>query len=219
MCAQFALKIEANQLRQKYNINIREDLSLIDSRYLPHSYAPVVVNSKGDKILYPMRFSLIPNWSKESKVKFATHNARVESVIEKPTWRIPFQSKHCLVPLTSFFEAAYTGPEAGNIIRFIEADDKLLFAAGIFDYWKDSLSPEKNFYSFSILTQEPSPFILEHGHDRTPIFLKEDVAFDWLSLINQDERMIRDKLLKLSYYPSLKVEIDRPLKAGWEKRK
>lgn len=219
MCAQFALKIEANQLSLKYKIKISDQLTAIDNRYLPHSFAPVIVTKNSDRLLTPMRFSLIPSWSAEPKVKFATHNARIESITEKPTWRIPFQSQHCLLPLTSFFESVYEGPEAGHIIRFSEENNNLLFAAGIFDYWKDEAEPKKSFFSFSILTREPSKYIEEHGHDRTPIFLKEDAAFDWLNLIKKEESFIKNELLKNAYHPTLKVEIDRALKPGWEKRK
>ncbi|OFZ29200.1 MAG: hypothetical protein A2622_14255 [Bdellovibrionales bacterium RIFCSPHIGHO2_01_FULL_40_29] len=219
MCAQFALKIEANKLSLKYRIKISDQLSSIDSRFLPLSSAPVIVTKNSDRLLTPMRFSLIPSWSTEPKVKFATHNARIETVIEKPTWRTPFQSQHCLIPLTSFFESVYTGPEAGHIIRFSEVDNDLLFAAGIFDFWKDNSTPEKSFFSFSILTREPSKYIEEHGHDRTPIFVKDDFAFDWLNLTKKESTSIKDELLKNAYHPTLKVEIDRPLKAGWEKRK
>jgi putative SOS response-associated peptidase YedK len=219
MCAQFALKIESNKLSLKYNIKISDQLTTIDSRFLPHSIAPLIVADKAQNRLTPMRFSLIPSWSTEPKVKFATHNARIESNSEKPTCRIPFQSNHCLVPLTSFFESVYEGPEAGNIIRFSDPQDELLLAAGIFDYWNDPNSPEKSFFSFSILTQAPSKFILDHGHDRTPIFVKDDFAFEWLNLIKKDEAFIKDELLKNAYHPTLKIDIDRPLKAGWEKRK
>jgi putative SOS response-associated peptidase YedK len=221
MCAQFALKIEATQLSLKYKIKISDQLSSIDSRFLPHSAAPVIVKSADDYKLTPMRFSLIPSWSSEPKVKFATHNARIESITEKPTWRTPFHSQHCLVPMTSFFESVYDGPEAGHIIRFSEEYDHLLFAAGIFDLWnapQDRNPSQAPFFSFSILTREPSKFILDHGHDRTPIFLKDDLAFDWLSLINRDDSLIKKELLARAYHPNLKVDIDRPLKAGWQNK-
>lgn len=51
-----------------------------------------------------------------------------------------------------------------------------------------------------------------------PIFLKYSDAKVWLMLKDQPQKMIeflKDKNLK----PELKVKIDRPLKAGWEKRK
>lgn len=219
MCAQFALKIDATKLSLKYKIKISEQLLTIDSRFLPHSNAPVIVLNNQERKLTPMKFSLVPNWSKDPKVKFATHNARIETIIEKPTWRAPFQSQHCLIPLTSFFESVYEGPEAGNIIRFTEENDNLLFTAGIFDFWKDKEQPDKSFFSFSILTQEPSKFILDHGHDRTPIFVKDEFAFEWLNLVKKDNEYIKEELLKNAYHPTLKIDIDRPLKAGWEKRK
>lgn len=62
-------------------------------------------------------------------------------------------------------------------------------------------------------------FIHEHGHDRTPIFIKGDFAFDWLTLVKAEESHIKETLLNQAYHPELKVTIDRPLKAGWEKRK
>ncbi|MGZ3692146.1 MAG: SOS response-associated peptidase [Pseudobdellovibrio sp.] len=219
MCARYSLKIEASKLRLKYNIQFSEKVEFLNFDLLPYSLAPVVVLKNGERKLTPMKFSLVPSWSDEPKVKFATHNARLESVTEKPTWKIPFQSQHCVVPMTSFGESVYEGPLAGNLITFKEKNNDLLFAAGIFDYWEDIVEPQNSFFSFAILTREPSTFILDHGHDRTPIFLKEETAFEWLNLINKDVGFIKSELLKLAYHPELKVEVDRPLKAGWENRK
>ena len=53
----------------------------------------------------------------------------------------------------------------------------------------------------------------------TPIFVKDNFAFEWLNLFKKDEAFIKDELLKNAYHPTLKIDIDRPLKAGWEKRK
>lgn len=217
MCAQFTLKIKATDLSLKYGIKLPENLEDIDERFLPYKTAPVIVEQNEVQKLVAMQFSLVPSWSKDSKVKFATHNARIETVTEKPTWKIPFDRFHCIIPMTSFYESAYEGPEAGHIIEFSQSQDELLFAAGIFDVWSDT-KENKNLFSFSILTTEPDQFIIEHGHDRTPIFLKYSDAKVWLTLKDQPQKMIeflKDKNLK----PELKVKIDRPLKAGWEKRK
>lgn len=217
MCAQFALKIQANELSIKYGIKIPENLNAIDERFLPYRNAPVIVNDRVLKLV-GMSFSLVPSWSKEPKVKFATHNARIETVIEKPTWKIPFERQHCIVPITSFFESVYEGPEAGHIIRFSKNDDQLLFAAGIFDFWKSADDNSKKFFSFSILTTEPNQFILDHGHDRSPIFLDFDKAKKWTTLIDSPSKQVQF-LLENNLKPDLKIEIDRPLKDGWQNRK
>lgn len=217
MCAQFALKIEANELSIKYGIKVPETVSAIDERFLPYKSAPVIVHDSGLKLV-GMSFSLVPFWSKEPKVKFATHNARIETVIEKPTWRVPFERQHCFVPITSFYESVYEGPEAGNIIKFSRPENEILFAAAIFDLWKSPTEPAKSFFSFSILTTEPTKYILDHGHDRSPIFLNFDDAKSWTTLSEEPIKLVQF-LLEKNLKPDLNVEIDRPLKAGWEKRK
>ena len=170
MCAQFTLKISKEDL-QAFGFTIPEDIQQIDQRFLPSKVAPVVVKANADLKLTGMRFSLIPSWSKEPKVKFATHNARLETVLEKPTWKKPFESQHCVVPMTGFFESVYEGEKAGNIIQFHTNENSILFAAGIFDQWVNPENKNDRFFSFSILTTEPTKYILDNGHDRSPLFL------------------------------------------------
>jgi putative SOS response-associated peptidase YedK len=166
----------------------------------------------------PMKFSLVPHWSAEPKVKFATHNARIETISEKPAWKVPFQSRHCLVPLSGFYESVYEGPLAGNVIQFKPKQGELLWAAGIFDFWQKPAAHDSGFFSFAILTREPSAFILDHGHDRTPIFVKSPPESGWLTNVNKNPGDIARDLIAEAYHPELIVEVDRPLKPGWEKR-
>lgn len=215
MCAQFSLQIAAEDLRN-LGIAVSPALEAIDERFLPYTKIPVIVQTPQGLKLTPMNFSLVPAWSKEPKVKFATHNARIETVAEKPAWREPFLSKHCLIPLTNFFESVYEGPHAGHIVSF-QSENPLLFAAGLFDVW---VTPETKepLFSCAILTTEPSPFILENGHDRTPMFLNFTDGKKWLTLRASEKEMV-DFLLAKNIYPDLQVTRDRPLKSGWEKRK
>ncbi len=212
MCAQFGLKVSASELRE-LGISVSSALEGVDERFLPYTKVPVIVLTPQGLKLTAMNFSLVPAWSKEPKVKFATHNARIETVIEKPAWREPFQSKHCLLPMTNFFESAYAGPHAGHIISF---NSDLMFAAGLFDVWVNPETKEQLF-SCTILTTEPSAFILENGHDRTPIFLNFEDGKQWLSLRAPEKEMV-DFLLSKNVYPDLQVSRDRALKSGWEKR-
>lgn len=216
MCAQFSLQIAAEELRN-LGIAVSPSLEAIDERFLPYTKIPVIVQTPQGPKLTPMNFSLVPAWSKEPKVKFATHNARIETVTEKPAWREPFLNKHCLIPITNFFESVYEGPHAGHIISFGGETTPTLFAAGLFDVWVNPETKEPLF-SCAILTTEPSPFILENGHDRTPIFLNLEDGKAWLTLRTSEKEMV-DFLLTKNIYPDLQVTRDRPLKSGWEKRK
>lgn len=221
MCSQYELIIKATKKALRNQVKVPENSAEeINIRVLPYQIAPVIaVNKRQDNImqLSPMSFSLIPSWSKEPKVKFATHNARLETVLEKPTWKEPFAHKHCIVPMTGFFESAYEGPEAGHIIKFSKENPELLFAAGIYDVWKNPQDTQQKIFSFSILTTEPTKFILDHGHDRSPLFLDFEDAKEWLYAEFKVQEM-RKFLLSKNQKPDLQVAVDRPLKAGWEKR-
>lgn len=223
MCSQYSLNARAEQL-EKFGINVGHIKGQISQRYLPYTKVPVIVPTPQGLKLTPMNFSLVPAWSKEPKVKFATHNARLETVSEKPAWRDPFLTKHCLIPMTNFFESVYEGPHAGHIISFggetgAEKQDPnpLLFAAGLFDVWVNPNTKE-SLFSCTILTTEPSPFILENGHDRTPVFLNFEDGRVWLTFYTSEKEMV-DFLLAKNIFPDLQVTRDRPLKSGWEKRK
>ncbi len=93
-----------------------------DDRIAPGRLAPVIIQNEAKL----MRFSLIPSWSKEPKVKFATHNARIETVLEKPTWRKPFEKKHCLIPIDYFIEPIYeSGAHVPHEDKAPERDEPL----------------------------------------------------------------------------------------------
>lgn len=145
MCSQYSLETDIENLKNE-NVDVGQLKDLLTLRILPSQLVPVIVKTKTGLKLTPMKFSLVPSWSEESKVKFATHNARIESITEKPTWRTPFKSQHCIVPMTGFFESVYEGPEAGHIIKFLPRDGKVLWAAGLFDYWQSKENPKENFF-------------------------------------------------------------------------
>jgi putative SOS response-associated peptidase YedK len=186
MCSQYGLQLSFEELRDQ-GIEVNGDHK-IDQRFLPYTQVPVIVASREKLKLTPMNFSLVPHWSKEPKVKFATHNARIETVTEKPAWREPFKAKHCVIPMTRFYESVYEGPLAGNIIEFSKPDN-VLYAAGIFDVW---IEPEtkKQIFSCAILTTVPSEFISQNGHDRSPIFLNFSDVKIWLTLQESEKSMV-----------------------------
>lgn len=190
----------------------------LNGRFLPYSKAPVAISEGNKKILKLMSFSLVPSWSKTPKVKFATHNARIETILEKPTWKKPFLSKHCLVPITEFVESITEvgKPLAGNMVRFHEKNNSLMVAAGIYDEWINKETGE-TLESFAILTDVPPKFVSEVGHDRCPIFINKGCYQEWLNYKGDGQGAI--DLLKSSRRKlDFEVAIDRPLKAGWEKR-
>ncbi len=180
MCARYGALAEFNLFERTYRVSLPEVFVLPKEIIYPHRPAPVVVAASSGREARLMNYSLIPSWSKTRKPKFATYNARIEEVLNKPSWREPFKSHHCLVPISFFIESVHTGRFAGHNIGIHAKDRHPLTAAGIWDKRVDRDTGE-TFDSFAILTAEPPPDILEAGHDRCPIFLAENAWDSWLS--------------------------------------
>lgn len=216
MCSNYSVHF-TKEIFESQGVEIRDTFDKVDTRFFPGSLAPVILKNDAGLKLDQFVFSLIPAWSAESKIKFATHNARIETVLEKASWKKPFLSQHCLVPISGFYESVYDGDFAGNVIRFEKPDKSLLFAAGVYDIWKNSSGSEV-IKSFSILTTEPTEFILKNGHDRSPLFLDFANGDEWVH-IQSDGKSMRKFLLEKNQKPELSIVIDRPLKPGWQKRK
>lgn len=220
MCSQYTLKVSLGDLYELFQIANDEQLDENyenPSRVLPYTKAPVLVYSNNKRKLEWMQFSLVPSWSKEAKNKFATHNARLESVDEKPTFRVPFVRQHCIIPMTGFVEAIYLNELAGNMVEFHPPEPKVLYAAGIWDEWVNKNTGEL-LRSFSIITSEPIPFVDKVGHDRSPLFLNGPAAVNWLKMENEKAPNLKGFLVKNRLEVPLSISVDRPMRPGWEKR-
>jgi putative SOS response-associated peptidase YedK len=230
MCSQFTLRADLKKLINNPIEVSRLDLgsgARVDLRVLPGAQAPIVLLSQGRVTLQSMRFGLIPAWSEEPKLKFATHNARLKSrdqrtgrtiaVFEKPTWKSAFRLRHCVVPMSEFIEPIYTGALQGSMVAFSSSDDELLWAAGIWEQWRSPKTGEC-IDSFAILTDEPIPFVRQVGHDRSPVLLREAQTKDWLKSEGGNPELILQEILELRSTPALRTSVDRKLAQGWEKR-
>jgi putative SOS response-associated peptidase YedK len=199
----------------EYRTDIQE---FYDQLIVPYHPAPVLVRDKDTAWLTPMKFSMVPAWSKEPKVKFATHNARLESIEEKPTWKHVFVKRHCLVPLTDFIEPIYEGEHAGYMVAFARKDGGMFYAAGVWDEWVNRQTGEV-IQSFAIITSDPPDFIARTGHDRCPVFLNEQYGREWLANAGAPAPELKQFLLAGKSEHDFEVSRHRPMRPGWEKRK
>ena len=221
MCAAFTLKITHQQLLDGFGPELDPHFPDEDfnHRVLPQSASLVVWQPTANGLLKvsPMIFGLTPSWSKDPKVKFATHNARIETLTEKPTWRGPLKNHRCLIPISYFTEPIYTGEFAGNMVNFEDRTSALLVAAGLYDQWVNKETGEVK-DSFTIITGEPPAFIQNIGHDRCPLFLEKTAWAQWLNPEEHDSLKMASLLPKFRKDFNFTVAVERPLAKGWEKR-
>ena len=55
-----------------------------------------------------------------------------------------------------------------------------MWAPVLFDIW-NAPDGSETLTSFAVITTEPPPEVLEQGHDRCPVFLREEYIEAWLN--------------------------------------
>ncbi len=149
-----------------------------DGRIFPNVYAPVMTIEGSERLLRPMRYRIRPHGSNEEVPgKFNVYNARLDSLESRATWSQLFGRQHCILPFKNFFEWVSKDGKK-KLINFSPTGKDLMWAPGLYDTWRSKDGAEV-IHSFAIITTEPPPEVLEMGHDRCPVFLREDLIEDW----------------------------------------
>jgi len=130
-----------------------------------------------------MSWGLIPSWSK-TQVSGRMINARVETLLDRPSFSGALITRRCLVPADGFYEwrsDKKSGPKVP--VRF-ERHDKELFAfAGLWDVWRRPDGSELETYT--IITTE-SDGIARTVHRRMPVILTPSAEDRWLDPVLRD---------------------------------
>ncbi|MEX1669637.1 SOS response-associated peptidase [Zhongshania guokunii] len=122
------------------------------------------------------RWSLIPHWSKYPKLKFATFNARAESLTEKPSFRDAWhQSQRCIIPVSAYFEWPVVD---GNkqCHRLARQDGGAILLGGLWENWTQG---ELALNTFTIITTAAASDVA-WVHSRTPLLIDPAYIDQWL---------------------------------------
>lgn len=131
----------------------------------------------GAGVLELRHWGLIPAWARDRKIAAQTINARAETVAEKPSFRVAFKSRRCLVAADGWYE--WVGPPKAKQPYMFTIDGGAPFAfAGLFESWTDPASKEK-VETFNIVTTEPNA-VANVVHDRMPVVLPAARYDAWL---------------------------------------
>ncbi|MEN8108312.1 MAG: SOS response-associated peptidase [Pseudomonadota bacterium] len=174
MCGRFSLHTPESQIGAAFNLEHTEPLGL-KPRYniAPSQQIPIIRDIETSRELVMARWGLIPSWSKESKSKYSTINARIESVAEKPTYRTPFKHQRCLIPADGFYEwKQVNGNKVPHHIRM--KDGKVFAFAGLWDHWQGE---DDSIESCTIIVM-PSNEIMKPIHERMPAIIAP-AQYDW----------------------------------------
>lgn len=131
---------------------------------------------------------LTPYWSKVPTPRYATFNARAETLTTSRTFREPFRRRRCLVPVSGFYEwrkrlqPGLFGDDAGDSTSgtgqpyYVRPRHGAMLLAGVWDRWRRG---ETIFDSFAVVTTAASEK-LAFLHHRQPLLLAATDARVWL---------------------------------------
>jgi putative SOS response-associated peptidase YedK len=153
--------------------------------------------------VHSARWGLVPKNSQGPANTPLHNNARIETVLQKPTFRNSVLKQHCAMPVSGYYE--WQNKEDGSKQPFyINAGDQgMLALAGIYDWWLDPSKkpddPSRWLLSFAILTKDAAE-PLAPIHERNPILLSESSMAEWLDPDNLEdaEHTTPDLLKELS---------------------
>ena len=202
MCGRFSLHTPESQIREAFNLEQIEPLGL-NPRFniAPSQDIPIVRDTDTGPEMTLARWGLVPSWSKESKSKYSTINARIESVADKPTYRTPFKRRRCLIPADGFYEwQQVAGNKVPHHIRM--KDGKVFAFAGLWDHWEGE---GKTLDSCTIIVM-PSNEVMRPIHERMPAIIAPAHYDLWLDSRITDKQEIMQYLTsapssQLTAYP------------------
>lgn len=141
----------------------------------PGQFIPVVTDAASRQVAL-FKWGLIPGWAKDPKIGYRMFNARAETLAEKPSFRVPFMRRRCLIPADGFYEWKMVDGKKHPFL-FSLKEGKAFTFAGLWETWRDSNGDELR--SCTIITTEPNEVLMQY-HDRMPVILTAENRWNWL---------------------------------------
>lgn len=166
MCGRFSFVASIERVKnQLADIDTGNHLK-VNFNVAPTQLSYVITNEQPQK-LQSLHWGLIPYWSKDGKKSGKLINARMEGIAAKPSFRMPFRKRRCLVLVDSFYEWRKEGKQKIPY-RIMLQNGKLLLLAGIWDVWQQG---EQSIRTFSVITTPPNKE-MSGVHNRMPLILR-----------------------------------------------
>jgi putative SOS response-associated peptidase YedK len=170
MCGRFALIPDVMKARY----GLASELISIAPNYnaAPGQLLPIVIRLQRQNQIETMKWGLIPHWSKDDKIGYKMINARSETLLEKPSFKKPFEQNRCIIPISGFYEWKKLD-EKHKIPFFIHFKDQpIISLAGIHLNWTDP-NTKQEITTFSIITTNANQQ-MQDIHERMPVMLNQD---------------------------------------------
>ena len=177
MCGRFAFYSPSEATAALFGVSNAPEVKPRYNIAPTQTIAAVRVSSEDSREVAMLRWGLIPSWAKDPSIGNRMINARAETVAEKPSFRVAYRRRRCLILADGFYE--WRKESAGKTPYYISLASGEPFAfAGLWEDWhaKDS---DDSLQSTVIITTSANEF-MSQLHHRMPVVLQQDAADRWL---------------------------------------
>ncbi|KXK36374.1 MAG: SOS response-associated peptidase [Saprospiraceae bacterium] len=198
MCGRSSLTKTEKDLEARFGVDFySEDLErynpIPNYNVAPTHIMPAIIS--GSRHFYMLRWGLVPFWAKDLTIGNKLINARVESIMDKPSFRHLVQSKRCIIPMDGYYEWKKSGKQKVPY-RITTKDQAIFGVAGLWDQWHNS-DRGAVINSYTVITI-PANEALCPIHERMPAILSRVNEQHWLDISIKP----KDAMQLLSPYPS-----------------
>ena len=199
MCGRFVIAKTTDLITDFFEVDEAPVQDFRSYNVAPTTQIPIIVEREVDgtpsREIHAARWGLIPSWAKEAS-STPLINARIESILEKPSFKEAALIKRCAIPADGYYEWQSTIPDS-KIPYYIHPADGMLAFAGIYWWWRDPSKaqndPSRWLLTASLITKDSAPE-LAGIHDRNPVLLSEENLAAWLAPDYQTTQDVLDAL-------------------------
>lgn len=196
MCGRFVVARSANEMQAIFEVDeIIGKVPGISYNVAPTQPIAIIVDRAFEKAedgaplgelsreIHSARWGLVPRWAKSPDEHGPLINGRIESILEKPSFKDSVVRRRCVIPASGYYEWQVNA-DGTKQPYYISAGPEGMFAlAGLYEWWadptKDAKDPARWLLSATTLTKD-SAVELAHIHDRNPVLLSPDTFEAWL---------------------------------------
>ena len=180
MCGRKTLTRDIQSIIEELTIEEWED----HDRYIPSyniapaQFSPIMTQGVKYRIVRPMKWGLIPSWSKDKTMGKKLINARSETIMEKPSFQNLVYQNRCVVISEGYYEWQRMGiNNKKQPVYIFHPKGRLLPMAGLWSAWTSSTG--KELLTYTVITTTPNKSI-SHIHNRMPVILHLRDLDTWL---------------------------------------
>lgn len=183
MCYTIEVDRAAKFLEKEFKAKFKKEYNSNQLRISAFTFpeTPVITNLNPETIeLYS--WGLIPSWSKDIGIRSKTLNAKIETILELPSYKNYVQNR-CLIIATAFYEWQWLDSKGKQKRQYkitVEGNEVFAFA-GIFNLWENPGSREI-LSTYSMVTTEANEIMakIHNTKKRMPVILTHENQANWL---------------------------------------